>query len=155
MSSIAIRLIPAALIALVAMSGSWASEIYKWTDRDGTVHYTDKPSADGTSERVAIESRSTDRQRVAAFNTARRDARTEARDELEAAAARESTAQEQARLEEERAEQCTLFRERMQRFVQSRRLYREDDDGERVYLSEEEMQTARDDVQAKIEEYCN
>ncbi len=154
MSSIAIRLIPAALIALTAMSGSWAGEIYKWTDRDGTVHYTDKPAADGSSERLAIESRSTDRQRVAALNEARRDARTTAREELEAAA-RESSAEEQARLEEERAEQCTLYRERMERFVQSRRLYREDEDGERVYLDEEEMQKARDDVQSKIEEYCN
>ena len=154
MSSIAIRLIPAALIALVAMSSSWASDIYKWTDRDGIVHYTDKPAADGSSERVAIESRSTDRQRVAALNNARQDARTTAREELEAAA-RESSAEEQARLEEERAEQCTLYRERMERFVQSRRLYREDEAGERVYLSEEEMQAARADVQSKIEEYCN
>jgi hypothetical protein len=36
----------------------------------------------------------------------------------------------------------------------SRRLYREDENGERVYLDEAQMQSARDRVQSQVEEYC-
>ena len=42
----------------------------------------------------------------------------------------------------------------MQRFVTSRRLYREDEAGERVYLDEAETQAARQRVEDQISEYC-
>ena len=55
----------------------------------------------------------------------------------------------------ERASQCTSFRGRLEKLITSRRLYREDDNGERVYLGDDEMQAARAKVQSQVEEYCS
>jgi hypothetical protein len=134
-------------------SNAAASEIYKWTDADGNVHYTDKPM-DPSYEHLAIASRPTDNAGVRA--------QTQARLERQATAAEEAAnvpagpTRDELRAEtRERAEKCSLYRERMTRFVQSRHLYREDDNGERVYLDESEKTAAEQKVQDQINEYCN
>jgi hypothetical protein len=54
----------AILILSVALaSAASASEIYKWTDEDGNVQYTDKP-IDNSSERLDIASNATDNKSV-------------------------------------------------------------------------------------------
>ncbi len=142
------------MLALTAVGTTAAGQIYKWTDEEGNVHFTDKP-VEGDAERVAIQSRRTDPDRVQAMVQERADAAAQAAEEEAAAAPQGPTEEEiQARLEE-RAKKCASYRERLQRFVQSRRIYREDENGERVYLSEEEMQEAREDVENKVQEYCN
>ena len=45
-------------------------------------------------------------------------------------------------------------RDRLQAFLRSQRLYQEGDDGDRNYLSEEEVMAAREKVEGQIEEYC-
>ena len=146
--------ITATLILSVAMaSAATASEIYKWTDEDGNVHYTDKP-LQPSSERMDIVSHSTDNSAVQAQTQARLDSQATA---AEAAANEPAgpTPEELRAEKKQRAEQCTKYRERMTKFVQSRHLYREDESGERTYLDDAEMQKARARVQGQVEEYCN
>ncbi len=142
------------MLALTAVGTTAAGQIYKWTDEEGNVHFTDKPVAE-EAERVAIQSRRTDPERVQAMVQSRADAAAKAAEEEAAATPQGPTEEEiQARLEE-RAKRCATYRERLQRFVQSRRIYREDENGERVYLSEEEMQEAREKVENQVQEYCD
>jgi hypothetical protein len=47
------------------------------------------------------------------------------------------------------------YRERLESYLQSRRLYRENESGERVYLDEDEVMTARAALQKKIQETCD
>ena len=54
----------------------------------------------------------------------------------------------------EREEKCAMYQSRMTRFVQNRRIYREDMNGQRQYLSEDEMAEVREKTRAKVEEYC-
>ena len=54
-----------------------------------------------------------------------------------------------------RAEQCSMYRERLTRYLQSRRLYKEDENGERVYMDEAEMQATREKVVGQVEEHCD
>ena len=146
--------ITATLILSVALaSAATASEIYKWTDEDGNVHYTDKP-VDSSSERLNIASGNTDNSAVQAQTQARLDRKAEAA-EAAANAPAGPTPDELRAEKKQRADQCTMYRERMTRFVQSRHLYREDENGERTYLDEVEMQKTRATTQSKIEEYCN
>ena len=56
---------------------------------------------------------------------------------------------------QEREQKCVTYRDRLERFTYSRHLYRENENGEREYLDEEEMQAARDQVQDQIDEYCS
>lgn len=142
------------LLVLGAASTTTLGQIYKWTDEDGNVHFTDKP-VEEDAERVAIQSRRTNPERVQARVQERAEAAARAAEQEAAAQPQGPTEEELQARAQQRAEQCQKYRERLQRFVQSRRIYREDESGERVYLSEEEMQDAREDVENKVQEYCD
>lgn len=143
----------AAMLTLGLCSAAFAADIYKWVDADGNVHYGDKPAGDHP-ERLNIDSRPTDEARVQQQTQARAEARTQRR-EAEAAAAAEGPSEEEKRAEaQQRAERCQSARSTMQSFVTSRRLYREDESGERVYMDEAETQAARQRVEDQIDQYC-
>jgi hypothetical protein len=143
-----------ACLAMSAVAVS-AGEIYKWTDADGNVHFGDRPSGAATEVHLAINSSPTDPERVRATVQARNDARNERNERKAAAAEAEPTAEELRAQEAERKQKCSTYKERLQKFVTSRRLYREDENGERVYLDEEETLAARAQVQEQVLEYCN
>lgn len=148
--------LPILAIAALLISGfACAGEIYKWTDADGNVHYGDRPTGESQVERVAIASRNTNSAAVSdrvqahdELQTSRQEARAKRAEDAQAAA------KEQAE-EEKRQEQCQMYRSRLEKFLQSPRLYREDEAGERVYLDDEQILEARAKVQNKIQETCN
>lgn len=144
----------ALILALVTIGTVSAAEIYKWVDADGSIHYGDRPSGDITEQRMAIESRATDPARIQQDIQARQE--IEARAAEVAAQAPQGPTREELRAQvQERTQKCNMYRDRMDRFTNSRHLYREDTDGERVYLDDTEMQEARTKVQGQVNEYCN
>lgn len=153
MSRYALILFTAAVLA--ATGAAVAGEIYKWTDENGTVHYVDRPTGDPSEERVAVLSNRTDSGSVKASVEARRE-RVAARDEAKAQRAENEkvAAQEKADREKREAD-CKMYRARLENFLQSPRLYREDDSGERVYLDDEQILAARSKVQDQIQKTCN
>lgn len=148
----------ASMLALIAANLSFAGDIYKWTDDDGNVHYQDRPVGENP-ERVAIVSQRTDPARIQANAQARvvaREAEAETAAATAAAAAAAGPTEEELRAEaDQRAEQCATYKARMQKFVTSRRLYREDENGERVYLDDSEALAARERVENQIAEFCS
>jgi len=143
----------ASMLALIAANGAFASEIYKWTDEDGNVHYGDRPAGE-QPERVAIVSQPTNPARIQAAAQARSESRA-ARAEEQAAAADARAARDKQKAEaEDRAQKCASYKAQMQQLVVSRRLYREDENGERIYLDESETLAARERVENQISEFC-
>ena len=144
-----------ALILAVTVTGTVsASEIYKWVDEDGGIHYGDRPTGAASEERLTVRSRPTNPEAVQSQVVARLNAQTARA--TAAASAPQGPSEEELRAEaRERAEKCSTYRQRLEKFVQSRRLYREDESGERVYLDEDETQAARERVQNQVEEYCS
>jgi hypothetical protein len=143
----------ASMLALVAASTVFASDIYKWIDQDGNVHYGDRPEGEQTV-RVAIASKPTDPARIQAEAQTRNESRI-ARAEAQAAAAAEGPSVEDLKAEaEDRAKKCTQLKAQMQQMVTSRRLYREVENGERVYLDESETLAARERVENQVTEFC-
>ncbi|MDH3374274.1 MAG: DUF4124 domain-containing protein [Gammaproteobacteria bacterium] len=139
--------------ALITSGTAVASEIYKWTDADGNVHYEDRPTFGAQIERLAIASKKTDNSAVQARLEANREARATA--EQVASEAPPEMSREEIRAEQEkRKERCQMYRARLESFVKSQRLYREDAAGERVYLEENEILAARERVEEQIKEYC-
>ncbi len=140
---------------VVSASGiAFANDIYKWTDEDGNDHYGDRPTGDATEERLAISSKPTDPSKV----QAQVQSRYAAREAAEAAAASEPQGPTKDELRAQAAEKkqkCDTYKARLQKFVQSRRLYKADENGERVYLDEEQTQAARERVASQVEEYCS
>ena len=146
--------VTAALILSVALaSAAIASEIYKWTDEEGNVHYTDTPP-DQPSERLSIVSKSTDNAYVQSQTQARIDRQQAAADEAASAPAG-PTAEELRAKRKERSEKCAMYRQRLTRFLQAHRLYREDENGARVYLDDADRQATRERTEGQIEEYCD
>lgn len=145
-------------IAAICLAGScaFAGDVYKWVDEDGNVHYGDRPTAD--SERMDIVSRPTDPAAVSARRDKAAVVEPEASPAEEQAAAPEEekrpTRAERNQQRQEKAEQCAEARERLQRHLVARRMYRVDENGERVYYDDAEIQAAKEKAQQKVDEFC-
>lgn len=150
-------LVLAAAAASLVAGSAIASDIYRYTDADGTVHYGDRPSGVDSEQRVAIAlkrpasgsspSRSAQPQTTAATNQA------ETADAEPAPA--KKTRSEKIAEQKAREERCASYRAKLETMVTSRRLYRESDGGEREYLSDAEIDEARARAQELIEENCS
>ena len=144
------------MVLVVSASGTTlANDIYKWTDEDGNVHYGDRPTGDETEVRLDISSRPTNSGQVQAVVEARYAKAVASKEEAAAAAAAGPSEEEIQAEARERAQKCETYRARLQDFVTSRRLYKEDENGERVYLDEAQTQEARQRVEDQVQEYCN
>jgi hypothetical protein len=142
-------------MAITLASGAMANEIYKFTDENGNVHYGDRPSGQASEQVLAMTYTRTNsgslQKRVQAqadANTAREEARAEADAAEKEAAEKEADAAEQAR-------KCERSRTRLETYLQSRRLYRTDASGERVYLDDEQRQEARQKAEEQVAEFCS
>lgn len=144
-----------AVMALTLGSGAMANEIYKWTDENGNIHYEDRPSGAATEQVLTMTYNRTNSGSVQKRVQARADAAT-ARDEARAeAAASEQEAAENAEIAAEQERKCERSRARLETYQQSRRLYRTDDNGERVYLDDEQRQEARRKAEEQVAEFCS
>ena len=138
--------------ALMFSGAALSGEIYKWTDEDGNVHYEDRPTGEEV-ELVAFTT-STDSSAVRASIDTRRaneSARADQRSK------RDEDAQEAAEAQlaaDQRIRQCEESRARMETYLTSRRLYKQGDDGERVYLDDAQIMDARSEAQEDIQKYC-
>ncbi len=148
-------LIALVTLVLTAGGGAMANEIYKWVDDDGNVHYGDRPSGAPAEQQIAINYRRTDpgvvQDQIASQNqatAARQERRAAADEEARLAAEKEAEAAD-------RQKRCEKYRSRLKTMLESRRLYREDESGERVYLDEEQTQDARRQVEDLIAENCS
>jgi hypothetical protein len=149
-------LLGVATAAVLCAGTAIAGDIYRYTDDDGNVVYVDRPTDAPGGERVNIVSRSTDNAAIQARAKARTEANTTTAEERRQARLDEQKAREaEESAQQERDDRCQIARNRMETLVTSRRLFREDSSGERVYLDETQIQEARDRVQAQIEESCD
>jgi hypothetical protein len=103
-----------ALTLTIAASGTlFAGEIYKRTDSDGTVHYSDLPTVD--AEHLSVRSRPTNPERVQARVLSRAD--DQALGVKEKANAPQGPTAEDLRAEaRERDEKCNMYRARQAEF---------------------------------------
>ena len=54
-----------------------------------------------------------------------------------------------------KVEQCKSAQDRYQRYLESRRLYRETADGKREYLTDKELTEARARARQAVDDYCS
>ena len=144
-----------AIAAMTVSIGAMANEIYKWTDADGNVHYEDRPTGAATEERLDLTYRPTNRSSVEARVKSRVDAQTAREEARSNAAAAEQEAAENAAAEKQRSDRCDQARARLETYLQARRLYRTDENGERVYLDDSQSQQARQKAEEQIAEFCS
>jgi len=117
------------------------------------VHYEDRPTGDSDFEHMDVVTKNTDNTIVQARLDANRKARDAAR-QVASEAPPEMTNEEVRAEQQKRKDECQKYRDQLQSFLRSQRLYQEDDSGERNYLSEEQVMAARTRVEGQIQEYC-
>lgn len=143
-----------AAVAITLSAAALASDVYKYIDANGQVNYVDRPSGDPSEQRLNIVSKPTNRSAVQARVQARLDTKNAAW--KAAGNAPEQSTPEEARSEREKRQQnCKMYRDRLVQYVQSRRLYREDEQGKRVYLNDQELRAARERVEQQVQEHCD
>ncbi len=141
-----------ALLAAVTLPAS--ADIYRWVDAQGRVHYSDKP-VEGAQRVKGVDSRPTDPAAVAERSQAAHDQREKAladaqkkqTDQAAAKAVDKDTATVQA-------DRCKKAQEDYRVAIESQRLYRVGKDGEREYLNDEELSTARINALKARDEAC-
>ena len=148
------------IVAALLMSAvAQAQSVYRVVDKDGNVSYTDRPPAtvtdDKAVDRMKVQIRLTDPALIAA---SREETLKQAKADGTAADIRErQEAEDKAeanRAEEQRAANCELAKQRMKSYSEARRLFRELDNGEREYLTNEEIDSTRAEAARSVDEWC-
>jgi hypothetical protein len=140
------------VLCLLLLCGAGArSEVYKCTDATGAVQFTDHPCT-GVSTYVgrkaaATEEPGPDEQ----LQKTRRllDAMQQEREQAEREKAQQKAAAEKRRHE------CASARDYLRNITRASSIYRLDEQGNRVILSEEERNRATDDAHARVAKWCN
>ena len=139
------------LAAFVWNAPLTAGTIYKWTDAQGRVHYSDRP-ADADSGSVKIHPAPRPVQADLRERRARQQKLLRAFDEE-----RQLERQKAAEAREEkrrRADNCASARQHLTAYRNARYLYDENDSGERRILSDAERSQAVEEMRQAVEYWC-
>jgi len=146
----------AGLLSFSVMSNIGAESIYKWIDDDDVTHFSAQPPQGVGAERTTISTKHTNRQLT--------QARTEkSAEQMGEASTRRQQGREQAaenkaltqNNQQIRTENCAMARKRSETYNTSRRLYRKGEDGERNYLSDDELDNERAEAEQLVSEWCD
>jgi hypothetical protein len=130
--------------------------VYRWVDANGVPQYTDRPPNLAEASETGIRSRRTD----PAALQARLDSRAElneARNSQQAETDAENAASAERRevTLEQRSSNCQKARDRLKTYETAHRLYRPLPSGERDYLSDGELDSARNEARQAVSEWCD
>ena len=143
----------ASVIVLASMSLLTVADVFRWEDENGNVHFGDRPDVD-TAKRVEVE------QRGGTVETLPEE-RAQRQQRLLGAFAEErrqkKEAEVQAREEkEQRRRTCVEVRDQLRQMVDGGfTWYNLDDDGNRVYMAETEVQARIAELRAKQTRVCD
>ena len=138
------------------LSPAEPSEIYKFTDEDGNVHYGDRPTG-ATVRSVSRRLHRRTRQHVGwhAQATQLCESYSEAREERRAAEKEEAADHRHAaRIEKSARPGASRCRSRLETYLQANRLYREGAAGEREYLDDANHGSSPEAAEESVKENC-
>lgn len=139
-----------------------AETVYKWVDGSGQIHYTDLPPKQPDAKVLSVSHGPADTGYEEGSDGG--DYSDENGDDAAASAGRPTTPEPPVSQEamaavrddaaRAKVEQCKQAQDRYQRYIDSRRLFREEN-GKRVYLSDQELTEARARAKQSVDEYCS
>jgi hypothetical protein len=143
------------LLTLVATLGvAQAADVFVTRDAQGRPVYTDRPEQ-LPAERLDIKTSATDTVAVQQRYEAQMKQYGESEQASAEAAKKAAEAkQADASTEADRAKRCQESRDRYLSYMNSRRLYEPGEGGERRYLSDAELDDAREKARQVMDEFC-
>ena len=142
------KALTAIIVMVFGLCLSAHADIWKWVDENGNVHYGDTPAHE-YSNRAHLVKQTPDHRPAATPS----DRRTDASRGKDVDAG--ETLQERQAREEAQAYYCKQARDIYRSYVGAPRLYRTRDDGQREYLTDEEMAATIASAEASVAEWCN
>lgn len=128
------------------------AELYKWTDAQGKVHYTDQPPA---ANAQTLKGTSTGQAQTTSQATQSLEAKDQEykkrKKELDEARAKADKEAEQARI---KRENCTKARNNLNNLQNSPRVYTTNAAGQRVYMDDTSRASALASSQKAVSENC-
>ncbi|SRR5690349_14511045 len=146
----------AVVAGLLGACVAQAGDVYKYVDDRGNTMYTDKPIpgavlvSAGTQRPAEVSQRNYAAQQTTNTNTLNASNQRIAEGQSNQRAAEQVSKD----LEATRAERCKKARADYDHSIQSRRMYREKEGGEREYLNEAELAQARVEARKSVDAIC-
>jgi len=145
-------------VALIAWSGMAGAVVYKWIDAQGKLQYGDRPP-DGVHAEV-VELLGTHVARAAAARESSAAApssspsspRTAAAGSQDDATLKKSV---EGDVEQTREKQCADAQDHYKKLIEGRRLYKTGANGERQYLTSDEIDAERVNAKRDLDAICN
>jgi Domain of unknown function (DUF4124) len=148
-------------VALIAWSGMAGAVVYKWIDAQGKLQYGDRPP-DGVHAEV-VELLGTHVARAAAARESSATAsssspsspsspRTAAAGSQDEATVKKSV---EGDVEQTREKQCADAQDHYKKLIEGRRLYKTGANGERQYLTSDEIDAERVNAKRDLDAICN
>ena len=160
MKKIMISLLVASLLPLLAQA-----DLYKWKDKTGRVNYTDTPppayvKVDNIKAKAAVTNSST---AVKSLDKDGKEIIKEADNKLDQdAAKRQQGAEEQKKVDAKKAEEqkakelnCLVARQNLASLTNGGRIYKTKDNGEREYMSNQDINQGKQSAQQEVNKFCN
>src|SRR5271168_1264024 len=138
--------------ALVAWSGMAGAVVYKWVDAQGKLQYGDRPP-DGVHAEI-VELLGTHVARTVSTRAADSSPSSSPR----TAGTPEETSEKKAvdsDVETTRQKQCAEAQDHYKKLIEGRKLYKTGADGERQYLTSDEIDTERLNAKREVDATCN
>lgn len=145
-----------------------ADTVYKWVDGSGQIHYTDLPPRQSDAKLLGVIHQAgvmEDEESGEGFDEGDDEGGGDSDNGAtttpagtpttpEPPVSREAMQAAQNDAAKAKVEQCKAAQDRYQRYVESRRLFREEN-GKRVYLSDQELAEARARAKQAVSDYCD
>lgn len=139
------------LLLPVVTAAAGAERVYRWTDADGRIHFSDRPGA-ADAETVEIDPVAP----VGAVDPGRRRRTERLLEVLELERAERDAARAEAeRKATDRAKRCAAAEQEYERVATARYLYSEDDTGERVILDAPARRAYEAEAAKAVKKWCS
>ncbi|MFK8067135.1 MAG: DUF4124 domain-containing protein [Gammaproteobacteria bacterium] len=134
------------LVSNILCSG----EIYKWTDSDGNIHYSDHPQ--NTAKKIKVQQQhKSHKENLASSQKRDRFLEVYKEDRQEKSSKKASARAEKIA----QKEKCSEAKKSFQQYQTAGYLYKLDKEGERVILDDKEHAIAVKSAEHAVEQYCS
>jgi hypothetical protein len=138
---------------LIAWSGMASAVVYKWVDAQGKVHYGDQPPDGVKAEVVELLGTHTSRSATANPTASTQNSKPAAPGQSSSSDSDKKAVAEDVAATREK--QCADAQENYKKLIEGRRLFKTGPDGERQYLTSDEIDAQRLTAKQDVDTICN
>lgn len=140
------------VITVPVAVGQANAGIYKWTDKDGNVHFGDRPADIDTATELHIKTNNSTGIKNSSGNKKEREYLLKKIEEDDKADAEKR--KEKAANDKKRRSLCNSYRSELQAYSQFGRVFTVAPDGERTYLTDQQRAAKKNKLKKGVAKYC-